>query len=601
VGIAAGRLARAGEPAARPACAPFPLRPPRPAFAAAGAAALAFVVVLQAADRAYGVQLAAWALSALAWSAAWLPRGFRLPRPGAEAAIVTALLAAGLAARGVALGTLPAGFYGDEAEFGLRALAVLRGERIAPFTVVFDDHPSLYHWIQAAGIALFGTGIAGVRAAAALAGALTVPFVYWLLRRDLGRAGAAAGALLFAFSPLHVHLSRLASNNAFVGLCTAAALAALHRLIRTGVPPAAVHAGSWLGLCFLFGNKAVGLPPAMLAALAGAALGGNVALRRAARPALLLAAAALLVFLPELVHYARSDWYGPLLEHPMRKLVDLDAPRGPGPAAVIAQQAAATLLTFVVQRDRSPFDPGVGFTIVAAAEGALALVGAALALARPRRPLAGFLLGWLAVAFATNALDTRPPQANHLIGVSMLPAAFAALSVHAAAGWLAAALRRPALAPALALVVAAGAAAQGAASYARVARSGSGFAITTEIGRVMAERSPTCDIAFVTPRMSWDLISTWKYMAPGVRARAKLVELDPRARWIEPSGRDVAFIVHPTKLSLLPVLRARYPDALVEKRYGALGAQLAVVVVVPAAEIARAELALPAAPASGGR
>ena len=550
---------------------------------------------LQAADRAYGVQLAAWALAALAWSAAWLPHGVRLPRPGAEAAIVAALLAVGLAARGVALGSLPAGFYGDEAEFGLRALALLRGERIAPFTVVFDDHPSLYHWLQAAGMALFGTGIAGVRAAAALAGALTVPFVYGLLRRDLGRAGAAAGALLFAFSPLHVHLTRLASNNAWVGLCTAAALAALYRLIRTGVAPAAVHAGSWLGLCFLFGNKAVGLPPAMLAALAGAALGGNVALRRAGRPALLLVASALLVFLPELVHYARSDWYGPLLEHPMRKIVDLDAPRGPGPGAVIAQQAAAALLTFVVQPDRSPFNPGGGFTIVGAAEGALALVGAALALARPRRPLAGFLLGWLAVAFATNALDTRPPQANHLIGFAMLPAAFGALAVHAAALALAAALRRPAMAKAFALALAVGAAAQSAAFYARIGLSGGVFAITTEIGRVMAERSPTCDIAFVTPRMSWDLISTWKYLAPGVRGRAKLVELDPGVRWIVPSGRDVAFVVHAGKAGLLPVLRARYPGAAVEERRGPFGELRAVVVVVPAADVARTEPSFPAA------
>ena len=48
------------------------------------------------------------------------------------------------------------------------------------------------------GMGVFGTGIAGVRSAAALAGGLTVPFLYLLLRRDLGRAGAAAGALLLA-------------------------------------------------------------------------------------------------------------------------------------------------------------------------------------------------------------------------------------------------------------------------------------------------------------------------------------------------------------------------------------------------------------------
>ena len=105
---------------------------------------------------------------------------------------------------------------------------------------------------------------------------------------------------------------------------------------------------------------------------------------------------------------------------------------------------------------------------------------------------------------------------------------------------------------------------------------------------MLRERAPTCDIAFVTPRMSWDLISTWKYMAPGVRARAKLVELDPRARWIEPGGRDVAFIVHPTKLALLPGCVRATRAARSRSAAGRAGS-CAVVVVVPAAEIARVE------------
>jgi 4-amino-4-deoxy-L-arabinose transferase-like glycosyltransferase len=603
-GVAAGRLAAA--PAPEPCCtdAPGPGRawlPTHFGFAAAGALALALVLALSAADRAYGVQLAAWAVAALAWSASYLARPIRPPRAGAEAAILAALFAIGLAARGAALGTLPAGLYGDEAEFGLRALAVLHDGGIAPFTVVFDQHPSLYHWVQAGGMALFGTGIAGLRAAAAFAGALTVPVFYLLLRRDLGRGGAAAGALLLACSPLHVHLSRIASNNAWVGLCTVGALAALYRLIRTGAPPAAVHAGTWLGVCFLFGNKAVGLPPAMLAAFAGVALGGNVALRRAWRPLLLLLAVAFLVFLPEAVHYVRTGWYGPLLVHPVRRLIDLDAAGGPGPAAVLAGQLGRALLTFVALPDRSPFTVGGGFTIVAAAEGAFALVGAALAASRPRRPLAGLLLGWLAIALATNVLDTNPPQANHLIGVSMLPAAFAALAIHALAGAIAAALRRPIAAPAAALAIAVGIAAQSAAHYVPAGLAGGVFAVTTEFGRVMQERAASHDLAFVTPRMSWDLISTWKYMAPGVRARYKLVELDPRAQWLEPGGRDVAFVVHESKLRLLPVVRARYPDGALEERRGRDGRLLAVVYVVPRSAIDRVESALPPTRAPAGR
>jgi hypothetical protein len=220
------------------------------------------------------------------------------------------------------------------------------------------------------------------------------------------------------------------------------------------------------------------------------------------------------------------------------------------------------------------------------------MVGVALAVARPRRPIAGFLLGWLAVGLATNVLDKNPPQANHLIGVAMLPAAFGALAIHAVAGALARAVRAPLAAPAAALAIALAVAAQAAFSYVPAARSGGVFAVTTEIGRVMRERAPTHDLALVTPRMSWDLISTWKYLAPGVRARYKLVELDPRARWLEPGGRDVAFVVHSTKLPLLATLRARYPNGTLEERRAPDGRVRLAVYLVPRADVDRIESAL---------
>lgn len=593
LGVAAAGFEPAPRRALEPPASSPRWRPPRPGCLGIGALALAAVLVLQALDRAYGVQLAFWALSAVAWSAAWIPRPPLLPRIG-EAGLVAVLLGFGLAARFYELEWLPGGLYGDEAEFGLRALAVLDGTgRIAPFSVVFDQHPALFHWVQAAGMGIAGRDIAGLRSASALAGALTLLPIYALLRRDLGAAGAAAGALLLACSPLHAHLTRIASNNAWVGLASVAALAALYRLLRTGLPSAAVQAGSWLGFCFLFGNKAVGLPPAMALAFAGAALGGNVALRRCARPSVLLLAAALLVSLPEGVYYLRTGWYGPLLDHPMRALVDLDATGGPGAPAGVASRLANALLTFLVLPDRSPFQVRTGFPIVAAAEGAFLLVGVALALGRPRAPFSGFLLGWLLVGIGTCALDRNPPQANHLIGVSALPSVFAAFAAHALARALADWLARPGLAPALTLAIAAAIAAQSTAVYLPAGRSGWVVADLTEIGRAMNERAPTQELALVTPPMSWDLISTWKFMAPGVRAQHKLVELDPQARWLDPGGRDVAFIVHPSKLGHLPTLRARYPSGVLEERRSPLGRLLAVVYTVPAADVARIEPGLP--------
>jgi 4-amino-4-deoxy-L-arabinose transferase-like glycosyltransferase len=572
---------------------------PRAVPAAIGVLCLAGVLGLQAADREYGLQLAAWLLSVLAWTVAWAPRERFGPtgrRRAREAALVLALVAIGLGARLAALGHVPGGFYGDEAEFGLRALGLLEGRLVPPFSVVFDQHPTLYHWVQAGGMALAGRDVFGVRFSSALAGGATTLPLYLLLRRDLGVAGAAAGALLLAFSPLHVHLTRIASNNAWVGLWTTAAMAALYAAVRSGRPAPAAAAGVSFGLCFLFGNKAIGLPPAMAAALAALAASGALPVWRQWRLGVLALAAALLVFLPEAVHYLRHDWYGPLLAHPMRKLVEL--PASGSAAGALGDQLRRALLAFVYLPDRSPFAPFGGFTLVTAAEGALATVGTARCLGRPSRPLAAFLLGWLVVGVATNALDRAAPQAHHQIGVSMLPAALAALALHDLGRALARLAARPWLAPAVCVPLAALAAGQGARAYFVVGRGHWAGAETTAIARAMSEYGPDHHLVLVTRPMSWQLNSTFKYLARGVPVGEGLVSLDPARPWLDPPDRDVAFIVGASKQALLPTLRRRYPDGELRERRGPAGELLASVYLVPGEEVARTESSLSA---SGGR
>jgi hypothetical protein len=587
LGIAAARLGEPGDPGGGALALPWrALGPVRPAAAALGGLALAALLGLQAADRAYLLQLGLLAVLALCGLAAYAPRRPALP-PAGELWPLAGLLGLGLLSRMACLDQVPGGLYGDEGEFGLRALAVLEGSGPAPFSVAFDQHPTFFHWVQAAGMAVAGPDVAGVRLASALAGALTLPALYLLLRRDLGRAGAAAAGVLLAFAPLHLHLTRLGSNNAWVGLCSLAALAAGYAALRGGRALPALCAGGFAGFCFYFGNKAVVLPPLLALAGLGVAAGGALPVARHWRLGVLALAAALAVFLPELVHYAQHGWYGPLLSHPLNKLVDLDAPGGSGPAATLAAQLGRALLSFVSLADRSPFAVRPAFPILAAAEAACCLVGVALALGRPRRPLAGLLLGWLAVALATNVLDQRPPQANHLIGVAALPSAFAALALAALGAALARATARPRLAPAATLALAAAVAAQSAATYLGDGRRWT-MAEITELGRAMRDYGPTHHLVLVTPRMSWDLNSTFKFMARGVRARDKLVELDASAPWFAPSGRDVAFLVDARKAHLLPAIRARYPGGELQERRGPAGELRAAVYRVPAASVARA-------------
>jgi hypothetical protein len=255
-------------------------------------------------------------------------------------------------------------------------------------------------------------------------------------------------------------------------------------------------------------------------------------------------------------------------------------------------------LAFVYLADRSPFAPFAGFTLVTAAEGALATVGAARCLGRPGRPLAAFLLGWLVVGVATNALDRAAPQAHHQISVSVLPAALAALALHDLGRTLARVAARPWLGPAVCVSLAALVAGQDARAYFVAGRGRWAGAEVTAIARAMSEYGPTRHLVLVTRPMSWNLNSTFKYLARGVPVGEGLVSLDPERPWLAPPDRDVAFIVGVSKRALLPALRRRYPDGELRERRGPAGELLASVYLVPREEVARTEGALSA---SGGR
>jgi hypothetical protein len=179
-----------------------------------------------------------------------------------------------------------------------------------------------------------------------------------------------------------------------------------------------------------------------------------------------------------------------------------------------------------------------------------------------------------------------------LILLAAAPAAFGALALDAAAALVARASSRPALGAAAALALAGAIAAQGAHAYFVRGARGWNYAETAALGDAMRELAPTHHLVLVTPRMSWDLNSNLLFLAPGVRARDKRVDLDPARSWLEPPGRDVAFLVDGRRAALLGRIRARYPEARVEERRGPPARLRLAVVRVPAAAIERAEGAL---------
>jgi uncharacterized membrane protein len=116
-------------------------------------------------------------------------------------------------ARGIAVDTIPHNVHGDEGEMGLLARAVIRGELRDPFTLVFLSHPSLWFFIQALALQVFGNNIMGLRLLSALIGALTVPALYVFARPLYGFAVTILATTLLAFYHFHIHFSRVGLNN----------------------------------------------------------------------------------------------------------------------------------------------------------------------------------------------------------------------------------------------------------------------------------------------------------------------------------------------------------------------------------------------------
>ena len=576
---------------------PGVLRPLRPAALALGFGALALAVGLAAADQLHGVQLAAWALACIALNLAWWPRGLH-PLSGVdrrEIALVIGLLVCAWIARVYDLEHVPYGLYGDEGEFGLVGLPLLEGGRLPPFATAWDHHPTLFAWLQAAGMAIAGVDVGGVRLASALAGGLMVVPLYVLLRAGFGLWAAVAGCAFLVTSPWQVHFTRLASNNAYVALFTTAAMAALYLGVQRPRARTWVALGTFLGLGFYFGNKAIGIPAMVLGGWIALALTGGAGVRRQWRLWLLALAIALLVMAPQLLYWAtHAEWYEAVAKHPDVNMLDMASLEADSLGALVLDQIERSLFAFHYFHDESAFRVLVDVPLLARAEAALHWVGLAACLALVRRPLPALLTTWFWLGLCGIILAKRPPQANHLIGMGAVPAALAGASVHLlwvhlgslrplhqVRGWIAAAL-----------IV--GVSAQSAREYFIEWAEGWSIAEITEIGRAMTLYAPTHHLVLMTHRMMWKMNSTLRFAARGIEAEDKVIQAKSKYRWFEPGDRDVVFIFDARRTDLLRAVTARYPDLEVIERRDHRGKLRGVVIELPREQIR--ERSFPRAP-----
>ena len=187
------------------------------------------------------------------------PRRVRLTR--AEIGFVVFVTVAALLIRTIDLDHIPHSFGGDEGESGSFSRSVLAGDVRDPFATGWAGHPTLWSFVQALSLKVFGNDVLGLRMLSALLGTATIPVVYLVARASFGRQVAVFSAILLAGYQLHVHYSRIGVNSIGDGLFMLVAIGALLAGLRDRSPLKVASAGVAAGLAqhFYLGSRLVPL------------------------------------------------------------------------------------------------------------------------------------------------------------------------------------------------------------------------------------------------------------------------------------------------------------------------------------------------------
>ncbi len=224
-----------------------------------------------------------------------------------EIAAVVAIALLGFVLRTIDLASLPNGMHGDEAVAGLQAQHILDHGGIGVYSRPAAGQPAGPLYLFAIPVWLLGHTLLAVRLVPAILGALTVPLLYAVVRRSLGREIGIAAAFFLAVMGWHIHFARIGFPLESWPFFTLLAVGALMEAVRSG---------SWRWWAIAGALTAAGVyvynaEPLMLAAI-GIFLAGLVVVRgrgqlvENARALATFAGAALIVAIP-MVSYVADE------------------------------------------------------------------------------------------------------------------------------------------------------------------------------------------------------------------------------------------------------------------------------------------------------
>ncbi len=131
---------------------------------------------------------------------------------------ILVLTLSSLALRGIALGEIPWVLTGDEGSAGLSAVEFLDGRKNNIFGTGWFSFPAMFFAVQSLSIRTFGQTTFALRLPSMIAGALTIPALYFFVRLAFGRKIALMASAFLVTFHFHNHFSRIGLNNIWDGL-----------------------------------------------------------------------------------------------------------------------------------------------------------------------------------------------------------------------------------------------------------------------------------------------------------------------------------------------------------------------------------------------
>jgi 4-amino-4-deoxy-L-arabinose transferase-like glycosyltransferase len=356
----------------------------------------------------------------------------------AEIAAIALLTVLALAVRAWGIATMPYVLSGDEGSAGLTAWEFRTGARDNLLSIGWFSFPALYFGLLSVSQAIFGRTTEAIRLVSALAGALTIPALYWMARNMFGRPAAFAAAAWLAAFHVHVFFSRLAYNNVFDGLLFLLAAGGLWRGWQDGDRSPFVLAGLGLGFSQYFYTTSR-LTPIVLA-LWVVLLALNRKPDRARLSGLVSAGlAALAVFFPLGLLYAAHPEQLVFTASRVSMLVpgwtsEAAAALGMTSAGLVLEQIWVTGLGLTVAELQGVYyAPGAPMLISVSA--VLFLIGLLICILRCRNPRYSLPLLVLAGTILMGGLSIQAPNSQRLLYLSPALALIVVLPLEEAWGW----------------------------------------------------------------------------------------------------------------------------------------------------------------------